>query len=236
MPWIFELVKWTHVVAACLSLAAAPVAIATRKGGRVHRLAGRVYVWGMTAVFITALIMSIYRPVIFLVGVAVLSFYSMFSADRVLAQKRGQLGRFDWVAAGVALAMGVAVVGWGLAMQVGAIEGPALFGVLGMVFGGMTAGQAAQDMRRFRQPPTDRLYWWYFHMDRMLGSFTGLLTALLVQTVGPRLLEAGMSPDLIWVVWIAPTVVMAPTIAFWMGYYRRMFTQRAALRTAAADA
>ncbi len=236
MPWIFELAKWTHVAAACLSLAAAPVAMATRKGGRAHRLAGRVYVWGMTAVFATALIMSVYRPVIFLVGVAVLSFYSMFSADRVLVQKRGQIGRFDWVAAGVALAMGLAVAVWGLAMQLGLVEGPVPFGVLGMVFGAMTAGQAAQDMRRFRQQPADRLYWWYFHMDRMLGSFTGLLTALLVQTVAPRLLEAGMSPDLVWLVWIAPTVVMAPTIALWISRYRRMFTQRAALRAAAAEA
>lgn len=235
MPWIFELAKWTHVAAASAALTAGPLAMVTRKGGRAHRLWGQIYFWSMAAVFASALVMSLYKPVLFLIGVAVLSFYSTLSGVRVLARKRAdgpRAGAADWVAAAAALAMGGGLVLWSAALLLGG-QGET-FAALGVVFGAMTCKDALDDIRRFRGAALDRHFWWYFHMQRMLGSFIGLTTALLVQVVAPRLLDAGMDPGMIWVVWVAPTLLLTPAMLSWIGYYRRRLEGSGARTTAAA--
>ena len=234
MPWIFELAKWAHVGAASVALTVGPLAMVTQKGGGAHRLWGRIYFWAMAAVFVSALLMSFYRPVLFLIGVAVLSFYSTLSGYQVLDRKRaGQslARRRDWSGAAVALAMGGGLVLWSVAALLGGEGGT--FEALGIVFGGITCKSALEDIWRFRSPPEDRRFWWYFHMERMLGSYIGLTTALLVQVVGPRLLDAGMDPSLIWTVWIAPSVLMGPGVAYWIGYYRRRFSSLGGRQAAA---
>jgi uncharacterized membrane protein len=223
MPLLFEIAKWSHVIAGVASLLAAPVAMIAHKGGRTHRVAGQVYFWGMAVIFVTALVMSFYRPNIFLIAVSVLSFYGAFSGRRALLHKRTDrvpAGRLDWFAAIAAGIMGVAVGAWG-AWQIAAgalAEGP--FPILGIVFGALIVSGSLSDFRRFRQLAAKN-EWWFIHMNQMLGSYIGLLTAFLVQTVAPRLLEAGMPFDWIWIVWIAPTIIGTPAIAYWIGVWRR---------------
>jgi uncharacterized membrane protein len=81
----------------------APVALATAKGGKVHRRFGKIYFWAMAGVAVTALILSVALPVYFLTMVAVFSFYSAFAAYRVLYLKGMYKGArpkaVDWMAA-----------------------------------------------------------------------------------------------------------------------------------------
>jgi hypothetical protein len=58
----------------------------------------------MTIVAVTALVMAVYLPVLFLALVAIFSFYAAFAAYRVLGQKAAWKGApvvrgLDWVAA-----------------------------------------------------------------------------------------------------------------------------------------
>jgi hypothetical protein len=55
-------------------------------------------------------------------------------------------------------------------------------------------------------------------MERMLGSYIGLTTALMVQQVGPRLPE-----NVSWLAWVAPTALGVPLIVMWINRYRRKF-------------
>src|SRR3989442_1105972 len=80
----------------------------TAKGGRTHRRWGKVYFWAMAAVALTAVVLAVWRPVIFLALLAVFSFYSAFSGYRALFRKRPREGAhataFDWTAAIVTFA------------------------------------------------------------------------------------------------------------------------------------
>lgn len=223
-----------HVVAGIFALVLAPVAMATRKGGRAHRLGGRVYFWAMAAIFVTALGLLVYRPNVFLLIISVLSFYGAFSGTRSLKRKRPQAGQGatwpDRVGAWGALAAGGAFVAWGALTLLGLLEtnAPGAFSFLGVGFGVALGRDALSDLRSFGAPPTDRNWWWFYHMERMLGSYIAAVTAFMVQTVGPRL-----PPGLEWTVWVAPALIGGPLIGVWIASYRRAFRRPHAVRGAA---
>ncbi|MGA7318002.1 MAG: DUF2306 domain-containing protein, partial [Silvibacterium sp.] len=81
-----------HIAAGSGAFVLAPLALVTAKGGKAHRLWGKIYFWCMTVVACTALVMALYRPVLFLAIVAIFSFYSAFVAYRVLGQKAAWKG------------------------------------------------------------------------------------------------------------------------------------------------
>src|SRR5277367_1562941 len=92
-----------HIGCGAVAFVCAPIALATVKGGKVHRRWGKVYFWSMAGVAVTALILSFALPVFFLAMVAVFSFYSAFAAYRVLYLKDMYKGArpkaVDWFAA-----------------------------------------------------------------------------------------------------------------------------------------
>lgn len=213
-----------HVAAGTFALVLAPIAITTRKGGRNHCLGGRVYFWAMAVLFITALGLLVVRPNIFLLIISVLSFYGAFSGTRALARKRPQVGQgptpFVWGGAWLALAAGMGFIAWGVLTLLGLWESivPRAFSYLGVGFGVLLSHDAWSDLRSFRQPSSDPTWWWFYHMERMLGSYIAAVTAFMVQTVGPRL-PVGLE----WTVWIAPGLVGGVGISFWIRYYRLRF-------------
>jgi len=220
-----------HVLAALLALVVAPAAMIVRKGGSAHRWWGRAYFWGMFVTNSTALVLLAWRFNIFLLGVTIMSFYSALTGYRVLYRKQATqaVSWFDRGTAWVTLVAGLLLVGYGAATFLGITPGGLPSGglfvflvLLPVLFGGMIAQAAFADLRSFRRPSTDRHWWWYYHMERMLGSYIGLLTALMVQQVGPRLPET-----IAWVVWVLPALLGTLAISYWIGYYQRKFTARA---------
>ena len=167
----------THVGAGVTALLCAPVAMLTRKGGGAHRLWGRVYFWAMFVIFITALALLVFRPNVFLFFISVLSFYGAFSGVRSLRRKRPARGqratRLDWAAAGGAAVAGGSFIVWGLAPFVGLTlsDVPTAFSVLGIVFGVALGRDALADLRSFRRPDPDPMWWWTYHLERMVGSY-----------------------------------------------------------------
>src|ERR1700719_4075986 len=81
--WIRSVLA-VHITCGATGFVCAPVALATAKGGKTHRRWGMVYFWAMAGVALTAMIMSIALPILFLALVAVFSFYSAFGAYRIL--------------------------------------------------------------------------------------------------------------------------------------------------------
>src|ERR1051326_9498855 len=83
-----------HIACGFAAFFIAPAVLAMVKGSKQHRRWGKIYFWLMAVVAATALVLSIYRPVVFLALVAVFSFYMAFSGYRVLFRKRPeQIGR-----------------------------------------------------------------------------------------------------------------------------------------------
>src|ERR1700722_8212190 len=100
--WIRSLLG-VHIAAGATAFLMAPLALATAKGGKARRRWGKIYFWSMAVVASTALVLALYRPILFLALVAVFSFYAAFSAYRVLFHKNLPSGQKvswpDWGAA-----------------------------------------------------------------------------------------------------------------------------------------
>src|SRR6201999_1888615 len=104
-PLWMRAVLAVHITAGASAFALAPLALITAKGGKAHRRWGKIYFCAMAVVAVTAMVMAIYRPVLFLALVAIFSFYSAFTGYRVLKQKAAYKGEkvatgLDWFAAG----------------------------------------------------------------------------------------------------------------------------------------
>ncbi|MUV61424.1 hypothetical protein [Halobacterium sp. CBA1126] len=200
---------WTHVAAGVVALVAGGVALATEKGGRRHRRAGRVYVAAMAAVVVTVLPLFALDPTFFrtfLLLVAVFSGYLAFSGARALARKRpgDDPTPADWAAAAVVVVACVALGAWGVTF----VAGGDSFGVVMVVFGGIGGLLGGSDLRAYWQG-TDRA-WLVDHLSRMVAAYIATVTAVSV-------VNAAMVPEV--VAWLWPTAVGVPLIWYWQAEY-----------------
>ena len=226
---------FTHITLGLIALLLGPVAMRAHKGGKNHRRAGKIYFWSMTAALLVAVVLLFFRFNVFLAGITALSLNGVVTGYRSLRRKRPQSGNgpawFDWAFATVFLFCGFGLLGYGILTGAGLVaawipSGDGMFAILvilPIVFGVFILNDAITDIRILRTPPTDRNWWWYYHMSRMLGSYIALVTALMVQQVGPLL-----PGSVAWFVWIAPAAIGSPLIARWIGLYRRQFDARTA--------
>ncbi len=210
-----------HITAGATSFLLAPVALATAKGGKAHRLWGMVYLWAMGTVAATALPMALYRPVLFLALVAVFSFYAAFSGYRVTKLKAlargGSAGAIDWVAGIVTFCSSAALAGLG-AFRPAAVQH---MGVVSIVFGFVGMRLAVGELWTFVRKPKEKMFWWYTHLGNMIGSYIAAWTAFSVVTL-PRIFGAGGM-----ILWLWPTAIGVPAIVVMTVYYRRKFAPRA---------
>ena len=226
-PLIQMSLIFLHIAAGFAALIFAPIAMAVQKGGKAHRLWGKVYFWAMFAIFVTALALLVFRPNIFLFIISIFSFYSAFSGYRGLFRKRGGASWLDWFGGMTALLAGLAFFVWGSLPLLNLMDAqaPIAFHVMGIAFGVVIVMDARSDIRSFIRLPTDKNWWWYYHMSRMIGSYIAAVTAFLVQNVGSR-----MPADLSWIVWVAPGLIGGTLIGRWVRHYRTKFAARSEAR------
>lgn len=215
-----------HIVSGSCAFVLAPVALITAKGGKAHRQWGMVYFWAMLGVTISALTMAAYRPLLFLGLVAIFSFYSAFVAYRVLGQKAAYKGMrvataLDWVAAAITFTASALLFLFG-AVRPTWVQG---LGIPAMVFGGIGIWIAANAVWNFTHTPKEKMFWWYGHLQGMMGSYIAAWTAFLVVTIGPRI-GHGHSP---WWLWVLPTVIGVPAIVGTTTYYKIKFAPKKAV-------
>lgn len=215
--WIRSLLG-LHIAAGVTAFVMAPVALATAKGGRAHRLWGKVYFWAMAVVAASAIVLAAWRPVLFLALVAIFSFYAAFTAYRVLYHKDlphgGKVQILDWAAAlfTFASSLALALLGVFRPAMINGLRVPAiLFGVIGMSI-------AAGSVRSFLWPPKEKMFWWFAHLQGMLASYIAAWTAFSVVTLSQFVHG--------WWVWVLPTAIGSPAIAMTSAYYKKKFAPR----------
>jgi uncharacterized membrane protein len=217
-----------HIACGLTAFVCAPVALATAKGGKTHRRWGKIYFWAMTGVAVTALILSFALPIFFLAMVAVFSFYASFAAYRILYLKdmyKGERPRpVDWLAAVVTVLSSFLLFLMGFLeparMHIGVIRiAGHPVSIVSVVFGliGMRLGLAS--IQRFRRPPQQKMFWWFAHMQGMIGSYIAAMTAFSAVNLGHWFGPA-------WWVWLWPTMVGVPAIVIWTRYYEKKFAPK----------
>jgi len=213
LEMIIQSLRWTHIIAGFMAFFVAPVALITQKGGLAHRRWGKVYFWAMTVGTITALIVAAYRPNIFLLLIALFSFYLSFTGYRVLSRKRPDQGQratmLDWSVTLLTLLASMIMLGLGFynpsrnAMRLEPLF--AVFGFLG------TTG-AASDIKKFVRPPQEKYAWWFDHMSGMVASYIAAVSAFSV-------VNFNFLPPLVR--WLWPTAIGVPLLTIWIRSYQK---------------
>jgi len=191
-----------HILAGTIALLCAALAISSRKGTKIHVRSGRAYFWGMAAIFVTAIPMSIIGDNVFLFLIAVFSFYLAFAGMRFARNRKGVATTLDWIAVCLMILSGLAM--WILA-AIYFRDNNTQYIVL-LVFGllAMTLGYA--DLKSYRNRTATGKERVSRHLTNMMGGTIAVVTAVLVVNVE-------LEP--VWIWWVLPTALITPVIFWW---------------------
>jgi uncharacterized membrane protein len=214
----YKTILLIHVAFGFSALATGIVPMVAKKGGKVHKFWGNVYYWAMFGVFITTLILFALKPrelkLQFFLCIAILSFYFTFSGDRVLKMKKSatQATVLDRVAAGLALACGLAMLGY----AVYGVMGPKNYyiAILFAVFGTLISLNARKDLQLFfGKINSEKMHWYFGHISKIMGSYTATVTAFCVNMT--RYLPEDATVYLQLIPWLAPGVLLGVGTAYY---------------------
>jgi len=216
-PLWFHAFLAVHITAGMLCLVLAPLVLAVTKGGSQHRRWGRVYFWSLGLLAGTALPMALFRPVLFLAMIAILSFYLTFSGYRVLRLKSlasgGNAGAIDWIAAILTFLTCACLAGFALFRP----DWVQHMGVVAVVLGTIGMRGAAADMYRFWRKPTQQMFWLFVHFEKFIASYIAIWTAFSVATLSRIFHYAGLA------IWLWPMLVGVPAIVATVFYYKHKY-------------
>jgi len=188
-----------HIAGGTVALMSGLVAMLSLKGSKTHRLAGKIYFWAMTAVFIGALFTAIGHSKDFLLMVAFFSYYMTVRGYRVLYLKKLYQGQkaqpLDWFITIISGAFVLSLLAWGT----WAIWNGFGMGIVAMAFGLTGMSFFINDVNRFFNPPKEKMHWWYGHISSMGGSYISAVTAFVVVNI--------QLPQFQWVLWILPGII-----------------------------
>lgn len=206
-----------HIAGGTIALLSGLAAMFTAKGGKTHRLAGKIYFGGMTAVFVGAVIVALGHNRLFLLMVGVFSYYMTVRGYRILFFK--QVGKlkpeildlFILIISGIFL---IGLLAWGVYSLVMSNS----MGIVAMTFGGIGLSFLISDIRSFITPPKEKMHWWFTHIGSMGGSYISAVTAFVVVNIQFQQFN--------WVLWILPPMIGSIIIAKTIRKYRVQFTTR----------
>jgi hypothetical protein len=191
-----------HIIGGFIALITGFIASVTKKGGKRHRQAGRVYFWGMTIVFVTAVVIGAARGKWFLFMVGFFSYYLVVRGYRILFLKKlgaGQrAGWLDWSIVLIATMFGASLVVWSLSLW------PNGLAIVALVFGIICLLFSAKDIHLFVKGPKRKTHWIFGHISSMGAGYVATWTAFVVTNVH-------FLPPV--AVWLAPTVIGTICIA-----------------------
>lgn len=223
---MFEWVRFAHIIGGFLALFTFWIPIVTKKGGKIHRQSGWVYVAAMTIVSFSALYMGIYRIVdpnsspeqfsfsLFLIFISILSGSTAYYGIRVLSNKKRE-----------AMHKNIADLSFSLLLLVSSI----IISIYGFSIGFPLLSWfpllgiflSATQLRYWLNKPKNKMHWWFEHLSGMLGCSIATITAFTVFGA-PRLLNIDSVNILLW---FLPTILLTPVIIGFSIYYQRKFNK-----------
>ena len=194
---------YIHIFSGFLSLLIAYSLLFIKKGNKLHKKLGMIYVYGMTTIFLTALPMSLLGEVnVFLFVVAIFSFYLAFSGFRQGRSREGAKNKIDKALSFFILlaALGLFFLAITLFLSNDTMWITAtLFGTLSLVFG-------IRDQIRFRSSEKPNYY------DRTNLHLILMLSATIATTTAFWVTVDFFTED--WLNWVSPNFVLVPVIIY----------------------
>ncbi len=191
---------FTHIFFGLLALITFPLAIAAKKGSPFHRKAGKYYVFAMTGIFFTALLLAFITHNVFLLLISIFSFYLCYSGWRfghtrtphIIVDKLGFLLMLP-----ASLWMGYKT--YVLHSQHDEM------GLVLLVFLSISVGLLIADVLYYlgKLSPAQRIR---LHAKKMLGASVATVTAFCVVNI---------KSDPAWLAWLAPTICFLPFFIYY---------------------
>ncbi len=210
MEQLLKILVIIHIAAGTGALIFGAIAFVFRKNTPKHKRIGMIYFWCMSIVFVTAMIVSIAKSLLFLFLIGIFSYYSTIIAYRSLRLKNLHNGqkpfKTDWfieILAGVTFS-GMVALGAIIIIKNGNVGGlvPLVFGLFGLL-------SVRTNLKLFINGPKETLYWYKKHIGHMMGSYIGAFTAFLVNQT-PHI---PIHPTLLW---FLPTLIIMPVMVMEM--------------------
>lgn len=205
METVKNLLLILHVIAGGAAFLSSFIAAGSKMLNAPHQwhvLSGRIFYYSMVAIFLTSLPLSIMKGSMFILTIAIFSFYLAFAGWCYAKNKSGQPQRIDWARAIIMLVTAVGMVVYGIQMLLADnSQGITLlvFAGLGIGLGGADAIMSWKNLATGKNRIAQ-------HLTMMLGATIATLTAFVVTNFK-------MEPA--YILWLAPTVIITPLIVVW---------------------
>jgi len=197
-----------HILVAFAGLGTGALALLAKKGGRIHRMSGKLFAIAMMVVTLSALVIAWHREKLFLFALGILTLYLVFSGIRALKHKRPDEVKsgliFDWMFAIICLITSFVIDYLGIKAYK---EGMAQLSYITFVFAFICLAAPLFDLYKFTN--TAKIYpnvpqiWLYDHLSKMCGAYISALTApIIVQFHELPLAIQWLWPTLILIGWL----------------------------------
>lgn len=211
MDILFKTLLTLHIIAGTIGLTTGTINIIGKKGGKIHRLVGRFFLYSMLLVSGTAFALSVLHPNYFLFIVGVFTLYMVCSGKRYLYLKNLSKGQqpklIDWLLTGFMLLFGILFLVFGAYH----LTNKNSFGIVFLVFGAIGLRFVRADFRNFRGKTNVENVWLVAHIQRIIGAYIATLTAFLV--VNNKIMPS-------YIAWLLPAVILFPLIVVWVRKYK----------------
>lgn len=206
MELFLKILVIIHVIAGAGSLIFGAIAFSLRKNTPKHKPIGKIYFWCMTVVFITAMIVSVAKSLLFLFLIGIFSYYSTIIAYRSLRLKNLHKGqkplKIDWF---IEITAGLTFLGMVALGILVFIKNQSYAGLIPLIFGVFGLLSVRTNIKLLTQKPKETLYWLKKHIGHMMGSYIGALTAFLVN-------QTEYIPINSTLLWFLPTLIIVPVM------------------------
>lgn len=190
-----------HILAGFVSLITGSVSVATVKGGKAHRFSGRIFYWCMLTVAGTAIVLSIFRPNVFLLLIAFFGLYQNLNGYRAIRNKTLKPTWKDWLITSMGLLTGIVMI--------------TQMNLVLVVFGSLSIYFSISDFRShivlLKGKELSKTTWLARHISMMMGSYIATCTAFVVVNISFE-----PAP---WLPWLLPTMILFPLIAYFQVKY-----------------
>ncbi len=208
-----QIIKAIHIVCGIAVGITGLLQILLRKGGKLHRITGRIYLWAWLPLVVTGGIIG--STLILLFGL--FGYYMVLTGYGMARSRSGVLDGWFKVVIVLGTILGAVLAVWAMMLLV---TGNINFGIIALVFGLLFFLTASKDMRRYilgahrGQLHGHKMEWFFEHFIRMYISLIAATTAF------SAIQELSSEP---LVNWLAPTVIGTLLIILAQKKYGRKF-------------
>ena len=180
MEYYFKVILIIHIVFGSIGLITGTINIIRKKGDKPHFLVGKLFLISMIINAVAGFIMSIMHNNIFLLIVAVFSFYMVCTGQRILSLKnllKNQKPKIiDYLLTLGMLLFGIGFIIYGSLMLLNHNN----FGIVLLVFGLISIFMVRTDLKLYKGVTKYKNYWLLIHLQRMIGAYIASVTAFIV--------------------------------------------------------